>query len=55
MIEFLRLLWGCFAAGDGSDGHFVPIVAFPYPLWPFGPSPPDRGSRPRTPFYGSAN
>ncbi len=24
----------------------------PYPLWPFGPSPPDRGSRPRTPVYG---
>ena len=25
---------------------------FPYPLWPFGPSPPDRGSRPQTPKYG---
>ena len=22
---------------------------FPYPLWPFGPSPPDRGSRPPVP------
>ena len=24
----------------------------PYPLWPFGPSPPDRGSRPPVPHYG---
>ena len=26
------------------------IVTFPYPLWPFGPSPPDRGSRPPDPL-----
>ena len=25
------------------------IGGFPYPLWPFGPSPPDRGSRPPDP------
>ena len=25
------------------------IVTVPYPLWPFGPSPPDRGSRPPVP------
>ena len=25
------------------------IGGVPYPLWPFGPSPPDRGSRPPSP------
>ena len=29
---------------------FIGVV--PYPLWPFGPSPPDRGSRPPGPHYG---
>ena len=41
------------ATGDAADGHFVPIGPHPYPLWPFGPSPPDRGSRPRTPLRGT--
>ena len=40
------------ATGDAADGlrlRFAPprsIGLPPYPLWPFGPSPPDRGSRP---------
>ena len=38
-----------------AHGHLtMPYPAGPYPLCPFGTSPPDRGRRPRTPvlFYG---
>ena len=38
------------ATGDGSGWTLRVHIRLPYPLWPFGPSPPDRGSRPRTPF-----
>ena len=38
------------APGDGSGWTLCVHIRLPYPLWPFGPSPPDRGSRPRTPF-----
>ena len=38
--------------GDGSGWTLRVHIRPPYPLWPFGPSPPDRGSRPRTPFTG---
>ena len=38
------------APGDGSGWTLRVHIRLPYPLWPFGPSPPDRGSRPRTPF-----
>ena len=38
--------------GDGSRGALRAHSRPPYPLWPFGPSPPDRGSRPRTPVTG---
>ena len=46
------------AAGDAADGLRLRFASPrsiglpPYPLWPFGPSPPDRGSRPRTPLRG---
>src|SRR5699024_9163292 len=46
------------AAGDAADGLRLRFASHrsiglpPYPLWPFGPSPPDRGSRPRTPLRG---
>ena len=39
----------------GTMPAAVPIGVVPYPLWPFGPSPPDRGSRPRTPDYGGVS
>ena len=39
--------------GDAADGHFVPIGPPPYPLCRFATSPPDRGSRPPVPHYGS--
>ena len=39
--------------GDAADGHFVPIGPPPYPLCRFTTSPPDRGSRPPVPHYGS--
>ena len=38
--------------GDAAGANFVRHVGVPYPLWPFGPSPPDRGSRPPDPHYG---
>ena len=38
--------------GDGSGWTLRVHIRPPYPLWPFGPSPPDRGSRPRTPVTG---
>ena len=47
------------ATGDAANGlrlRYAPprsIGPHPYPLWPFGPSPPDRGSRPRTPLRGT--
>ncbi len=46
------------AAGDAADGlrlRFAPprsIGLPPYPLCRYATSPPDRGSRPRTPVYG---
>ena len=41
------------APGDGSGWTLRVHIRPPYPLWPFGPSPPDRGSRPRTPLRGT--
>ena len=41
------------ATGDGSRWALRAHSRPPYPLWPFGPSPPDRGSRPRTPLRGT--
>ena len=38
--------------GDAAGANFVRHDGFPYPLWPFGSSPPDRGSRPPVPHYG---
>ena len=60
MMEFLRSSGGISPPGDAADGlrlRYAPprsIGPHPYPLWPFGPSPPDRGSRPRTPITGDA-
>ena len=40
--------WAKRPRGTAQDGHFSAHIRPPYPLWPFGSSPPDRGSRPRT-------
>ena len=41
--------WG--TASVSTYAQRVLTGGLPYPLWPFGPSPPDRGSRPQTPCF----
>ena len=43
------------APGDGSDEHFVLIVAYPTPSGPSGHLPLTGGVGPRSPLTGVAN